>query len=82
MLEAVFKNGFDHDAAALGHGEHGGHGLLEIGGETGVFLGLYVHGPVAADHVHPDGVVGLGHGNAHLKQLRGEAFHMGRDAAR
>ena len=81
VLEAVFKNGFHHDAVAAGAGEHGAHGLLKVCGEARVFLGFQVHGPVRALAAHADGIVGIGHLYAHLEELGGQRFHVRGNAA-
>ena len=67
MLQPGFKDGFNHDGIPAGLGEQSAHGLLKIGGEAGVFLGFDIHGPVAPDGAHPDGVVHIRHLHAHFQ---------------
>ena len=51
------------------HAQKRRHGLLQVGGKTGVYLGLYIHRPLLALGTYADGVVIFRDAHAHLQKL-------------
>ena len=70
--QAVVEHPLVHVADALGLGEEGGHGGLQVGGQTGIGQGLHGDRSQGASAPHPQPVLPLFHLDAGLAQLLDE----------
>ena len=81
VLKTLLKNGLAHRRSARRHAQKRRHGLLQIGGKTGIYLRFYVDRPLFALGPDADGIVVFGYAHAHFQQLGRQRFHVRGNAA-